>query len=199
MSLYPETRESLIAQLAEAENREAWARFSELYQPVFYRLGRSRGLQDADAHDLAQQVLISIAQSIPRWEKNNAGVRFRGWLHRIARNTLINALTRKPRDLPVGGSTANLMVQQQAEVVDSGEADFDLEYRRELYRQAAAWVRESVEPDSWRVFEECVVLGKSPGSVAREQAKSIGAVYAVKSRVMRRLRQRIQFLEENEA
>jgi RNA polymerase sigma-70 factor (ECF subfamily) len=73
---FPETRESLLLRVRSPANRDAWDQFALIYQPVIYRLARHRGMQDADAQDLAQQVLIAVASAIGRWEKSNETVRF---------------------------------------------------------------------------------------------------------------------------
>ena len=49
---FPETRDSLIAQVRDPLNREAWDQFASICRPVIYRLARRKGLQDADAQDL---------------------------------------------------------------------------------------------------------------------------------------------------
>ncbi len=64
---FPETRDSLLAQVRSPANREAWDQFALLYRPVIYRLARQRGLHDADAQDLAQQVLMAVASAIGNW------------------------------------------------------------------------------------------------------------------------------------
>lgn len=72
MTIYPETRSSLIVQVKDASNEKAWREFVGLYQPVIYRAAVKKGFQDADAHDLAQQVLISVSGAISRWEQSGA-------------------------------------------------------------------------------------------------------------------------------
>ena len=198
MSLYPETQESLIALLGRGGNQLAWEKFSELYRPVFYRLARSGGLQDADAQDVVQQVLLSIARSIGHWHKKESDVRFRGWLHRIARNALLNTLTRQPKDRPVGGSSANFSLANQVDVNGLSEHEFEAEYRRALYQRAAKVARHEFEQSSWQAFELCAVSSQSPEAVARQLGKSLGSVYAAKSRVMRRLRELVKKYEELE-
>ena len=101
---FPETRESLLAQVRSPANREAWDDFALIYRPVIYRLARRRGLQDADAQDLAQRVLMAVASAIGSWEKSNESVRFRHWLRRVARNAIVNALSRRPHDRAAGGT-----------------------------------------------------------------------------------------------
>ncbi len=71
--------------------------------PVIYRIAIARGMQDADAQeDLSQHVLMAVAASIGRWEKFGKAIRFRHWLRRVARNAIVNALTRRPPDQATG-------------------------------------------------------------------------------------------------
>ncbi len=66
MTQFPETRESLILQVKDPANLAAWEQFVDVYRPVIFRIARARGMQDADAEDLTQQILISVAGSIGR-------------------------------------------------------------------------------------------------------------------------------------
>ena len=61
MSDVPTTRPSLLLRMRDAKDHEAWHTFVELYAPLVYRFARKRGLQDADAADLTQDVLRSVA------------------------------------------------------------------------------------------------------------------------------------------
>ena len=198
MTEFPETRDSLLVRVRSPNNREAWDQFVQIYRPIIYRLARSRGLQDADAQDLAQQVLVSVASAIGTWEKSDEKVRFRHWLRRVARNAIVNALSRRPQDLAVGGSSAqSLLADQQCDTPNSVN-EIEMEYRRELYLQAAQRVRVDVEPDTWRAFELTLIEGKSMDEAALMLNKSIGAIYVARSRMMQRLREAVQTLENRE-
>jgi len=195
---FPETRESLLVEVRSAANREAWDQFVLLYRPVVYRLARRRGLQDADAQDLAQRVLMAVASAIGRFEKSGESVRFRHWLRRVARNAIVNALVRQPHDRAAGGSSAHELLMEQASADPQSDAEIELEYRRELYMRAAKIVRGDVEPDTWRAFEMTVMEDRSVDEAAALLNKSVGAIYAARSRIMRRLREAVQELHERE-
>lgn len=200
---FPETRESLIVQIKDPSNRDAWGKFVDLYRPVIHRIALARGLQDADAQDLTQHVLMAVAASICRWEKSTESTRFRHWLRRVTRNAILNAISRRPPDQATGTSSYQNIVTEIPERADHSLDDetdslIELEYRRELYLRAAAFVRTDVDPITWQAFERTVIGGLSNAQAAQELGKSIGTIYAARSRVMKRLRTAIAEIEENQ-
>lgn len=198
MTEFPETRESLLVQVRDPRNREAWDRFAQIYRPVIYRLARQRGMQDADAQDLAQQVLMAVASAIGRWKKTGESIRFRHWLKRVARNAIVNALSRQPHDRAVGGSSVQELLDEHPQADENTEKQIELEYRRELYLQAADMVRVDVQPETWQAFELTVVDGHSIDMAATQLGKSVGTIYAARSRIMRRLREAVREREDAE-
>lgn len=191
----PETRDSLLVRVKNASDQEAWTEFVDLYRPVIYRLARRRGMQDADAQDLAQQVLVSVSKALPRWNRR-PGTRFRHWLVRIAKNAILNALMRTPPEQAAGGTTIQNVLQQYPDSEEATEEAIQTEYRRELFRRAARHVREDVDLDTWRAFWMTMVEGQEIDEVSRKLEKSIGSVYAARSRVMRRLRDKVRQWDE---
>ncbi len=198
MHEFPETQESLIIQVKDPDNREAWIRFAQLYQPVIYRIALARGLQDADAHDLAQQVLIAVASAIDRWERLGEHSKFRHWLSRVTKNAILNALIRRPKDLAAGGSSVQRLLNDVTNRDPEAEDLIHQEYRREIYRRAAEIVQQDVSTSTWTMFERSFVNGVPIETVATDFAKSTGAVYTARSRVMYRLRKAVQELEQME-
>ena len=69
----PETRLSLLAKLNDPASEEAWAEFASIYQPLVYRVARAKGLQHADAEDMAQQVLAVVSSAIGRFDADGDG------------------------------------------------------------------------------------------------------------------------------
>ena len=198
MTEFPETRSSLLAQVRSPDNREAWEQFVLIYRPVIYRMARRRGMQDADAQDIVQTVLMRVAGAINRWEKTEPGTRFRYWLRRVAKNAIFTALSRSPNDAASGGSNIQDLLTKQPEIAPDVDQELGLEYMREQYLRAAVIVQTDVDTETWRAFELSLIEGRSCDEVAELIGKSIGTVYAARSRVMRRLRDQVQRLEESE-
>jgi RNA polymerase sigma-70 factor, ECF subfamily len=196
---FPETRESLLLQIRSPANREAWDQFVVIYRPMVYRLARQKGMQDADAQDLAQQVLMAVASAIGRWEKSSEQVRFRHWLKRVARNAILNALTRRPQDRGEGGTSVQELLMEHPDASHESAAQIELEYRRELYLRAAKIAREEVDSVTWRAFEMTVIENRTIDETALELQRPIGTIYAARSRIMRRLRKLILELEKTES
>jgi RNA polymerase sigma-70 factor (ECF subfamily) len=194
----PATRASLLVRIRDGHDHAAWQQFVQVYAPVVYRYARNRGLQDADAADLVQDVFRSIAGAIGRWNYDPARGKFRGWLFTITRNKIYSFLeARRRRAIGTGDSD----VQEQLEAAaapDNQEDQWDREYERRLFAWAADEVRGEFTPQTWQAFWQTAVEDRPPRDVARTLGMSAGAVYVAKSRVLARLREQVQqFQEEN--
>ncbi|AGA27495.1 RNA polymerase sigma factor [Singulisphaera acidiphila] len=187
----PATRDSLIVKLRDPADSTAWREFVALYEPLVYRLARRKGLQDADAHDICQEVFRAVAGASDRWDPARGN--FRGWLSRIARNLLINFLARRQYQLRGSGATSvQDLLEAQPAVDPSATALFEAEYEKRLFRWAADDIRGEFTPATWRAFWQTALEGRPPGEVAAELGLSVGAVYVARSRVLSRLRRRIE-------
>ena len=199
MTGVPETRQSLLLRLHDLRDQRAWEEFVEIYEPLLYRIGRSQGLQHADALDLSQDVFAAVGNAIKRFDPDPEKGSFRGWLNRIARNLAINLLTRRNGFVGTGQTAVQKLLEQEPEDNDDALSWFELEYRRELFRCAADRVRVEFEAETWRAFWLTSVESEATRDVASLLGKSEGAVRLARCRVLARLKQEIARLQDEEA
>lgn len=192
----PVTRPSLLLRIRDSQDHDAWRQFVQMYAPVVYGFLRKRGVQDADAADLMQDVFRSVAGAANRLDYDRQRGTFRGWLYTVTRNKLYNFLSsRKRKERASGDSDGQHRLEEQPAPDDATEL-WDREYERRLFSWAAEQVRDEFHAQTWQAFWQTAVDGKNPKEVATALHMSPGAVYVAKSRVLARLREKVQ--EEQE-
>jgi RNA polymerase sigma-70 factor (ECF subfamily) len=196
----PVTRVTLLTRLKDGRDAEAWREFVQLYGPVVYRFARNRGLQDADAADLMQDVMRSVARNAERMEYDPKKGTFRGWLYTVTRNKIYNFLSsQKNRPRGTGDADAQERLDATPAREDEGpDADWDKEYQRRLSARAMELVKGEFQPNTWAAFWQTAVEGKGASEVGAKLKMSAGAVYVAKSRVLARLREEVQKLMAEE-
>jgi RNA polymerase sigma-70 factor (ECF subfamily) len=195
MPQLPTTRFTLLARLGEPANQAAWEEFVAVYEPAVYGFARKKGLQDADARDLCQDVLRAVSLAIERWAPDPARGSFRAWMFRIARNMLINFCASRRRQIRGTGDSS---VQRALADLPAGNGDaalYEGEYRRQLFVWAAGEVQGEFAASTWQAFWQTAIEGQETKAVAADLGISTGAVYIARSRVIARLRERIEEFE----
>jgi RNA polymerase sigma factor (sigma-70 family) len=190
------THVSLLVRLRDPHDRAAWAQFVELYGSLVYGFVRQRGMQDADAADLTQEVFQAVAQAVGRWEYDPKRGKFRGWLYAITRNRMARFLHRRGTQPQGSGDTAaNQRLSEEPDPTAEPEAAWEEEYHKHAFRLACERVRPVVAPATWDAFWRTAVEGQETPAVARALGMSVGAVYVAKSRVLTRLAEEIRSME----
>jgi RNA polymerase sigma factor (sigma-70 family) len=196
MSSIPETRASLLIRVRDPADQAAWHEFVEIYRPLILRLARQKGMQEADAEDVAQQVLAAVAQAVEQRGHDPQRAKFRTWLSRVAQNAILNALARGKPDRGSGDSALLAALDQQESPTGPDSALLRLERRREVFRWATRQVRKEFHQTTWDAFWLTAVEQRSVDAVSKELAKNPGAIYAARSRVMLRIREKVAEYEE---
>ena len=190
-----QTRPSLLVRLRDPRDQEAWRTFLDLYAPLIYGFGRKNGLQDADAADLTQAVLVAVNASIGRLDYDPAKGTFRGWLYGVARNQLGKWRRSQGKDR-ASGDTEDLRQLAEHPAPDDAADWWEYEYQRQCFVVATQRIRPQVQESSWSAFWKTAVEGQAPSEVATELNLSLGALYTAKSRVLALIKKEIQTLVE---
>ena len=186
----------------KAHDQRAWERLVEFCAPLVYAWCRRAGLQEADAHDVAQEVLRAVARGIEAFRRDRAGDSFRAWLREITRNKIRDhARTLRAKGQGVGGSDHQQMIDQVADY-DFEDTDNPQQLAAEtkaLYQRAVELIRGEFSESDWNAFWLVVVEAYSPADAAKELGLSVNSVYLAKSRILHRVRAEFaDLLEEPE-
>jgi RNA polymerase sigma-70 factor (ECF subfamily) len=188
------TRPSLLIRLRDPREREAWSQFVNIYSPLIYRIATRNGLQDADASDVVQEVMRTVAQSIPQFEYDRDRGTFRGWLKTVTRSRIADYRRRGKHQTVDDDAAAQFLLEQVPDREDQDEL-WDREYQQTLFEWAVQQCRAEFQPSTWSAFWRSSVQGEAAKAVAAELDMSIGAVYIARSRVVARLKKLIAQVE----
>ena len=103
------TSASLIMRVRD-QSQEAWSELVNLYAPLVNRWCLRKGVNEVDAADVMQEIFLSVANSLDRFQCGDAVQlqpgSFRAWLWTIARRRIADWYRRKDtRQSAVGGSS----------------------------------------------------------------------------------------------
>jgi RNA polymerase sigma-70 factor (ECF subfamily) len=176
-------------------NGPAWDEFVEHYGAHIYRWCRQWKLQDADAEDVTQEILLKLARTLRNFAYNPQSS-FRGWLKTIAHHAW--------RDFVDGRDRIRQIADHQVwEQLQSAEAREDLiekladAFDHELLEAAKVQVRLRVAPHTWEAFRLVALEGLPVVDVAAQVQMQVAMVYVAKSKVQKMLQEEIRKLDKD--
>lgn len=194
----PSTRHSLLLRLRDVTDEESWGDFVALYAPRVYGWCRRFGLQDSDAADATQTVLMKLVRVMREFEYNPAAGKFRSWLQTIA----IHVVRDVQRDWESKGRGTGdteqghlLSAVAAPDAMEALAAEIEASHREELVRIASQQVRLRVKPVTWEAYFRTAVEGQKPIDVSASLGVPVSEVYVAKSRVLKMLKEEIQSLD----
>jgi RNA polymerase sigma factor (sigma-70 family) len=193
------TSVSLLGRLGDnPADAAAWETFLARYGPKIMSWCRQWKLQEADAEDVTQNVLLRVSQQM-RTFRYDPSRSFRAWLKTIARRAWSDWAAAGRRSTAGSGDSDVMELLATVEAGDDLERRLEEEYERELLEAAAARVRLRVEPKTWEAFCLLARDGLSGAEAAARLDMKIGAVFVAKNRVQKMLREEIAVLEPEDS
>ncbi|MCA9131602.1 MAG: RNA polymerase sigma factor [Planctomycetales bacterium] len=191
---HPTLSSQLLAGVQQMDP-QGWSRLVQTFGPIVYRWCRASGVREADAADVVQEVFASVARGINGFRREKAEGSFRSWLATITRNRVRDYFRKAvQREAAVGGSEALQQLQQHADSLDSTICPESV--RSLVTRRVLENVRAEFEATTWQAFWLTAVEGRTAAEAAQTTGISLASVYQSKSRVLRRLRQRLAELPD---
>jgi len=173
-------------------DQTAWSLFVERYGRKILAWCRQWNLQDADAEDVTQTVLLKLADKMKTFDYDQSKS-FRAWLKTVAWHVLSDYCDSRKAVAAGGDQTVELLgnLKAREDLVQRLDEEFD----RELYEEAAARVKVRVTPKTWEAFERMAVQGQSGSEVGEALGMKVATVFVARSKVQRMLQDEVQKLE----
>jgi RNA polymerase sigma-70 factor (ECF subfamily) len=186
-----------LLQRVRNRDQQGFHRLMNLYGPLVDGWLRSTGLQDADCHNVSQEVFQKVWRKIDTFRRDRPTDSFRGWLRTITKRKLIDYhRAQKKSPQAVGGSDVQQQVQQIAESwADSSDPAQEANEVHTVRQCALDLVRGEFEERTWQAFWRVTVNEESVADVACDLGISPSAVRLYRSRVLSRLRDELRDLE----
>ena len=192
-----QTSATLLRRLRQVPpDQAAWAQFADRYGRRIYGWCRQWNLQEADAEDVTQGVLLKLAEKMRAFEYDPARS-FRAWLKTVTRHAWLDSGATRKAAVAAGGS-------QALELLQAVEAREDLverlgeEFDRELLDEAMARVRARVVPRTWEAFERMARRGESGAEAGQALGMKVATVFVARSKVQKMLQEEIRRLAGGE-
>jgi RNA polymerase sigma-70 factor (ECF subfamily) len=189
------TRITLLGRLRrDPANKAAWDEFVEHYGGKIFAWCRKWGLQDADAMDVAQTVLLKLVQQMKDFTYDPSRS-FRAWLKTLTSHALSDFRdSRARRPHGSGDSDVGRMLQSVEARTDLLE-QLNQEFDRELLEEAMARVRLRVAPQTWEAFRLTALEQLSGAEAAQRIPMQVAQVFVAKRRVQKMLQEEVNRLE----
>jgi RNA polymerase sigma-70 factor (ECF subfamily) len=188
---------TLLVRLQQSPaDQAAWEEFVERYGHQIHAWCRRWGLQQADAQDVTQTVLLKLLRAVQSFHYDPAR-RFRGWLKTVTHHAWQD-LVRSRRRGATGGAPPTAGALESVAAQDDLAARLEEAYEQGLLDQALDRVRLRVRPQTWDAFHLTTFDGLSGAEAAALLGRPVVSVYKARSNVQKLLEAEVRYLEGGE-
>src|SRR4051812_28868129 len=197
------TRATLLQRLKNWQDHSSWQDFFDTYWKLIYGIGRKSGLTEAEAQDVVQETMFSVAKHMPTFKYDPAIGSFKAWLLNLTRWRIADQLRKrgpiaaqqsKFEDTTTDTPTVNRIVDPNSRALDQ---IWETEWEKNLLDAAIARVKRRLDPQKYQVFD-CYVNKEMPPEKVAEMFKiSVDQVYLAKHRVTEMIKTEARRLERD--
>jgi len=195
------TRYSLLSRLKNWDDQDSWKDFFDIYWRLIYSVAVKSGLTDAEAKDVVQETIISVAKDLPKFKQDRTLGSFKGWLRNITRWRIADRLRKRTRL----GEKARLSsvdgrrpfdVEEIADPAAGSEAFWDEQWQANLMDAAMDRVKRRVKEEHYQMFDLYVLKQWPVKRVAETLGVNVAQVYLAKHRIASLIKKEVQVLEK---
>lgn len=153
------TRQTLLSKLKNWDDQASWREFFNLYWRLIYGVARQAGLSEAEAQDVVQETILTVARQMPNFRYDKSKGSFKSWLRKTAHWRVQDQFRRRQRAerLTPDSSEADSDATQPEATIDNGSFDslWEKEWKQNLIAVAVDRVKQQVTPKEFQVFDLC--------------------------------------------
>ncbi len=196
------TRSSLLSRLKDWEDAQGWREFFDTYWKLIYNTAIRAGLSDAEAQDVVQDTILSVAKKMRDFKYDAAQGSFKGWLLQLTRWRILNQFKKRspgqPFDASVSDGTSLIsIVENLADPASVDMTDYwEQEWQRNLVDAAIQKTKEKTSPKQYEIFHLHVVKKLPAAEVAATLNVNLARVYLAKHRVSALVKKEVRRLEK---
>lgn len=187
------TSKSLLETAKRDLDSEAWFKLHRIYDPLIAGWIVRSGVDEAEVSDITQEVLTTVSQELPRFEHNGRVGAFRNWLKLITINRCRRYWDSKKKQVRTERSLdtdSGIMLLNQLEDPNSDVSQlWDTEHDSYVFEKLVELIRSEFDEKVYEVFVRNTLQDEAPKSIGEDLGFSVNAIYKMKFRVMKRLRE----------
>ncbi len=189
------TRVTLLHRLkVNPGDQLSWTEFVSVYGPAIRGWLTHAGLQEADAQDVAQNVLLRLTAKLPQFDYDPSKS-FRGWLKTLTHHAWHDFITEAGYRTRGSGDTSVLNQLQSVAAREDLTARVEATFDKELLEMALLRARDRVADTTWQAFKLVALGGVASQTVADQLGLRVSQVYLAKHRVQKLVQEEIKALE----
>lgn len=190
------TRSTLLRRVKDQYDQDAWEDFVKYYEQYIYNISRSIGLNDGDANDVTQQVLLKLWKNLPEFKFDETKGKFRTWLYHITVNTIKDLFRTQKTKSKHESNYLEEKLHLNGHITESEEQEFiDHEWKEYIYSLVIKKVKQEFNPSIFNCFK-LLSEGMKPEEICIQLDIRQNTVYVYKKRVLSRIQSYFQELDE---
>ena len=195
------TRQTLLSRLKDWDDQESWREFFNTYWKLIFGVAVRAGLTEAEAQDVVQETILSVAKTMPNFKYDPGKCSFKTWLQHLTRKRIADQFRkRNPADAADKRHAEESAAVEALDRAEDGlacdlEAIWAEEWQNNLLDAALDKVKVRVNPRQYQMFFLYVVKKLPLREVTRTLEVSAGQVYLAKHRISMLVRAEVRNLE----
>jgi RNA polymerase sigma-70 factor (ECF subfamily) len=196
-----QTRASLVHRLKDWDDQTGWQEFFDTYWRLIYGTATKAGLNDAEAQDVVQETVLTIAKAMPQFNYDPTRGSFKSWLCNTTHWRIKDHLRRKLRSPSLAAtfeeSSRTPAIERIADPATiNADAAWNEDWEKNLMEAALERVKRKVKPKQYQLFDCFVLKGWPMRKITQELRVSMTQVYFAKVKVSGLIQKQFQELEQ---